>query len=147
MKTFWNEGDRRELRDRLARLSPESRAQWGRMDAPRMVVHLCDGFRMASGELVCASKNLPIRFTPIKQLFIYVLPFPKSAPTAPELLARQPGAWSTDVQYLCTAMDRVVSCGPTGCAAEHPAFGKMTGKGWGVLAYSHMDHHLKQFGV
>lgn len=30
---------------------------------------------------------------------------------------------------------------------EHPAFGKMTSKAWGVPGYRHLDHHFKQFGV
>lgn len=30
---------------------------------------------------------------------------------------------------------------------EHPAFGKLSTKDWGVLVYRHIDHHFKQFGV
>ena len=29
----------------------------------------------------------------------------------------------------------------------HPAFGDITTQAWGVLAYRHTDHHLRQFGV
>ena len=53
-----------------------------------MVAHLNDAMRMATGELPVAPRKLPIRYFPLKQLILYVLPFPKSAPTAPELLAR-----------------------------------------------------------
>jgi hypothetical protein len=147
MKTFWNAADRDALLERLDRLTPQSAAQWGRMDAPRMIVHLCDGFRMAAGDLPCESKKLPLRFFPLKQLFIYCLPFPKNAPTAPELLSRNPGAWTTDVEELRTVMERLATRGPAGCTTEHPAFGRMSGRGWGVLAYNHADHHLRQFGV
>ena len=57
-----------------------------------MLAHLNDSYRMATGELKVKPKNLPLRYTPIKQLIIYVLPFPKGAPTAPELIARCDGA-------------------------------------------------------
>ena len=57
-----------------------------------MLAHLNDAMRMATGELPVAPKNLPLRYFPLKQLVVYVLPFPKSAPTAPELLARCTGA-------------------------------------------------------
>ncbi|MEO6592591.1 MAG: hypothetical protein ABIO52_09730 [Gemmatimonadaceae bacterium] len=30
---------------------------------------------------------------------------------------------------------------------EHPAFGQLTPKAWGVLGYRHIDHHFRQFGV
>ena len=57
-----------------------------------MLAHLNDSYRMCTGELKVKSKNLPLRYTPIKQLVIYVAPFPKGAPTAPELIARCDGA-------------------------------------------------------
>lgn len=147
MKTIWNAGDHRELRARLERLTPESTAQWGRMSAAQMVAHLCDAFRMAAGELRCESKRLPIRYFPLKQLIVYVLPFPKNVPTAPELLSRRPGDWAADMRELQAIMDRVAAAGPGGCTAEHPAFGRLSGRAWGVLAYRHTDHHLRQFSV
>jgi hypothetical protein len=147
VNTFWNPDDRRALGDRLERLTPQTAARWGRLTAPEVIVHLCDGFRMAAGELPCAPKKLPIRFFPLKQLFVYVLPMPKNAPTAPELLTRPPGEWSGDMEDLRTIMERLASGGPSQCAAEHPAFGRMSGRGWGVLAYKHTDHHLRQFGL
>jgi hypothetical protein len=30
---------------------------------------------------------------------------------------------------------------------EHPAFGRMSRRVWGVLGYRHLDHHFRQFGV
>lgn len=147
MKTIWNESDHRELRERLERLTPQGAAQWGRMSAPQMVVHLCDAFRMATGDLPCQSKKLPIRYFPLKQLIIYVLPFPKGAPTAPELTSRVPADWNTEMEQLRAAMDRLVSRGPAACTVEHPAFGTLSGRAWGVLAYKHTHHHLRQFGV
>ena len=29
----------------------------------------------------------------------------------------------------------------------HPAFGNISTTKWGIAAYKHMDHHLRQFGV
>jgi hypothetical protein len=147
MKTLWNSDDHRELRERLERITPQSAALWGRMTAPQMIVHLSDAYRMAMGDLPCKPKKLPLRFFPLKQLVIYWLPFPKNAPTAPELVSRAPADWTAEVAELRTLMDRIASRGPSSCSAEHPAFGKVSGKGWGVLCYKHADHHLRQFGV
>lgn len=30
---------------------------------------------------------------------------------------------------------------------SHPAFGNISTHEWGIAAYKHMDHHLRQFGV
>lgn len=147
MKSVWNDSDYRELRERLDRLTPDTAARWGKFTAPQMVCHLADCLKMATGELPVPSKNLPIRFTPLKQLIIYVLPFPKGAPTAPQLISRKPAEWSGEVQLLRNEFDSFVKRGPSGKFVPHPAFGTLTPKSWGVLVYKHMHHHLTQFGV
>lgn len=147
MRSIWNDKDYRELRGRLDRLSPDMPAKWGRFTAPQMVCHLADALRMASGELPVASRNSAIRFTPIKQLIIYWLPFPKGVPTAPQLLERKPAEWAAEVQDLRRELDAVVKRGPAGPFVPHPAFGVLTPNAWGVLIYRHTDHHLRQFGA
>ena len=39
MRTIWQDDTRRELQGRLATLTPDRRAQWGKMSAPEMVCH------------------------------------------------------------------------------------------------------------
>ena len=147
MRSLWDPSARRELRDRVARLTPATERQWGTMSAPQMLAHLVEAMRMASGEIVVPSKNLPLRFTPFKQLILYVLPFPKGAPTAPELISRAPLDWPTEAATLATMIERFGERDRSARWAEHPAFGKLTGKQWGVLVYKHIDHHFRQFGV
>jgi len=147
MATIWNEARRRELQQRIAALTPERHAQWGRMTAPQMICHLADSLKMAIGDLPVASKRLPIRYPPLKQLIIYALPFPKSAPTAPELLARTPREWRADVGELHALMNTFAARRGSPSWPEHPAFGALSERAWGVLVYRHMDHHLRQFGA
>lgn len=147
MKTLWNESSRQELKERLGRLSEDARPLWGRMNAPRMIAHIGSALRMAKGELEAAPKNLPIRYPPLKQLIVYWMPFPKGAPTAPELLSREPGDWTEGVNDVRTQIDEFATRDPRSPWPDHPAFGKMTSRAWGVLGYRHIDHHLRQFGV
>jgi hypothetical protein len=147
MRSLWDPSARRELRDRLARLNPASERRWGTMSAPQMMAHLVEAMRMAQGEIVVPSKKLPIRFTPLKELILYVLPFPKGAPTAPELISRAPLDWVTECATLATMIERFGERDRSGAWSEHPAFGKLTGQQWGVLIYRHTDHHFRQFGV
>jgi hypothetical protein len=146
MKSLWNEGDRRELQERLWRLQPEAERRWGGMTAPQMLTHLSDAMRMALGELTCTPKRLPIRYPPLKQLIIYWLPFPQGAPTAPELLGRTPASWDGEVADLIQLMDRLARQPADWAAPDHPAFGTLSRRAWGVLGYRHTDHHLRQFG-
>jgi hypothetical protein len=148
MKTMWEAPRQREIRERVARLSPESRGSWGKMSAPQMVCHLAESLKMALGDLPCAPKKVPIRYPPLKQLIVYIAPFPKNVPTAPELIARSPRAWQADVDELQALVDRFVARGSEATRwPEHPAFGKLSRRAWGVLVYRHMDHHLRQFGA
>jgi len=112
-----------------------------------MVCHLIESARMATGELPVRSTFLPIRFTPLKQLIVYWIPIPKGAPTAPELIERQPDEWDADIATLHTVLDRVHAKADERAWPEHPAFGRLTGWQWSVLVYRHSDHHLRQFGV
>jgi hypothetical protein len=146
MKSIWSAAVRDELRARLAQLTPDTSPRWGRMTAPQMVAHLADSARMALGDLPVASKKLPLRFTPIKQLFIYCIPIPKNVPTAPELIRRTPGDWRQEVQAAGALLERIASP-PEGARPAHPAFGRLSEQAWGVLVYRHYDHHLRQFGV
>src|SRR5262245_38929732 len=146
--SIWDSSLRSSFVERAGKLTPASKAGWGKFSVSGMMAHLNDSYRMALGELKIPSKNLPLRYTPIKQLVIYVLPFPKGAPTAPLLLARCDGASLAEEQRaMLTMFDKLAAVKPGDPLQEHPAFGVLTHNAYGVLMARHTDHHLKQFGV
>jgi Protein of unknown function (DUF1569) len=148
MKTMWDGEAAREIRERVVRLTPDCKRQWGRMSPQQMVCHLSENLKMALGELPVAPKHLPLRYPPLKQFVIYLAPFPKNAPTAPELvIAATPQPWHDDLARLQTLIDRFAARATATEWPDHPAFGPLSRRAWGVLAYRHMDHHLRQFGV
>jgi hypothetical protein len=103
---------------------------------------------MPLGEVTPAPKRLILRYFPLKQLIIYLLPFPKGVPTAPELLARGDGAvWADEVKAFRQLVGQLASASRAVAWPPHPAFGSMTRRDWGVLAYRHASHHFTQFGV
>ncbi len=143
--TLYDAARREEILARLDRLRPDARAAWGAFDAPRMVSHLVEAFRMATGELQVPRKFVPLRPL-VRRLFIHLLPFPKGAPTAPQLLARAPAAWPDDLARLRALIAAVRAPVIGARIPEHPIFGPMSADDWGVLLYKHADHHLRQFG-
>jgi len=138
---------RKELLDRLERLTPDTTPLWGKMTAPQMLAHLADWMLMAKGELKAARINRPLRYPPLKQLVIYWLPFPKNVPTAPELKGRKPLEWGVERTAVQRHVQSFENTDPIATWPEHPVFGKMTPRAWCVFAYRHMDHHLRQFGI
>jgi uncharacterized protein DUF1569 len=138
---------RKELLERLERLTPEATPLWGTMTAPQMLAHLADWMLMAKGERKVALRNLPVRYPPLKQLLIYWLPFPKGVPTSPELIGRKPLEWAIERAAVRKHVQSFEKLDPKMIWPEHPVFGKMTPQAWCVFAYRHMDHHLRQFGI
>jgi hypothetical protein len=147
MKTVFNDTDRRAIYERQGGLTLERTPLWGRMTSGQMLTHLTDSVRMTLGELAVQPKRGPLRLGLIRHAVIHWLPFPKGAPTAPELLLRCAEDCAVEIAELKAAMERMASKAGTRTWEEHPAFGRMTEHDWGVLVYRHTDHHLRQFGV
>ena len=154
MRSILKERDRSEIVGRLQSLSVSSSAQWGSMNVVDMLQHLRLSALMTLGELPVASKNKRVLQTfPLKHLILYVLPFPKGAPTAAELkptvAPTQDVATSFEEERaaLLALLERMGTGPQDGAGPAHPLFGPMTWREWGVATYKHTNHHLKQFGA
>ena len=113
-----------------------------------MLQHLRRSALMCLGELSVPSVNKrAFHKFPLKQLLLYVLPFPKGAPTAPELKPRDAASFEEERAALLELLERIGAGLSDGMGPEHPLFGPLSWREWGVLAYKHSDHHLKQFGA
>jgi hypothetical protein len=145
-QTIFDPAARQALLARLDRLAPETPARWGKFTAPRMVSHLIAAVRMALGEIRVAPRKTIMSWPPIRHLIIHVMPWPKGAPTAPEMLARAPESWTADVAVLKDLVERAAA-NQAGDWHPHPAFGTLSARDWGVLIHKHVAHHLTQFGA
>ena len=148
MRTILNESDRAEIDARMRSLSASSIARWGSMSVVGMLQHLRLSTRMAVGELAVPSANKRVfQKFPLKHLILYVLPFPKGAPTAPELKPVDAVSFEEERAAVLELMERIGTGPRDGAGPAHPLFGPMTWREWGVATYKHADHHLKQFGA
>lgn len=145
--TIFDAATRAALLARIDRLDATAPARWGTFTAPRMVSHLISAVRMALGEETCKDRPSFLSYRVVRYLVIHVLPFPRGAPTAREMLSRAPESWSLDIAALKTLIDRAAANGPDGTWARHPAFGALSAHDWGVLIHKHVNHHLTQFGA
>jgi hypothetical protein len=148
MKTLFDPAARDEVLARIGRLRPDAPARWGRMHASQMVCHAADQLRGGLGELDTPVERWPPARWPLSWLLIHVLPWPKGrTPTPPSLLTTRPAGWAADRDALADLVERFAARGPGGPWAPSAAFGAISGRSWGALAYRHLDHHLRQFGV
>ena len=147
MKTLFDEGLRNAMLARINAVTADLQPKWGKMNAEKMLCHLVHSMRMGVGELPVKAVKLPIRYTPIRQLMIYVLPFPKGAPTARELMPSNPLEIEESKRELARLFRTFGELASLKEWPEHPAFGPIGKRGWGVLSWRHLDHHLRQFGA
>ena len=156
MQTLLDAEVRESFCQRAAALRPGTPARWGKFDAPRMLAHIIQSVGMMTGDVTVADAPTPwvMRHAPLKQLLIYVLPFPKGLPTAPELLARTAVSdgvsatdWSNELHSFERALARIPEVARTGRWPAHPAFGPLSGHESAALQRRHLEHHFRQFGV
>lgn len=151
MNTLFDQSNCAEIVERINRLTPESKAKWGKMNVGQMICHCADGVKMATGERHVDNKSSFAKRALLKPLVLYVLPIPKNVPTAKELDQMQDGTapidFETDKKDLLAAIEKMCALEESFNWAPHPTFGKMNQRQWGLLAHKHIDHHLKQFGV
>jgi hypothetical protein len=148
LRTVLDPVHRRELFDRLERLDPTSGPRWGRLTAPLMLAHLCDQMHMPfndrpSGPIF----DLP-RVPMMRAVVLYVLPWPQGRIKGPpEAFRSEPGTWGDDLARLKALVDAFVAAPADRRWPDHPNFGRMSRRDWGVFCYRHFDHHFRQFGA
>jgi hypothetical protein len=118
------------------------------MDVAGMLQHLRLSAQMALGELPVPSANKrAFQVFPLKHFILYVLPFPKGAPTAPELKPNVAASVEEERAAVLKLLERIGTGPREGAGPAHPLFGPLTRREWGVATYKHADHHLRQFGA
>jgi hypothetical protein len=147
-KTLFDPAAAAELDRRLGGITETSMAQWGQFTPQAMLAHLVQSAEMALGQR--RIKPLPrpavVRWL-IKTLLFHVIPFPRGAPTARELLEVDPRPIEPLRAEVRRLMAQVAALPPDAVGATHPLFGTLHNRDWARLAWLHTDHHLRQFGA
>ena len=148
MRSVFDVQERAHLQRRIDGLQPNASRRWGQMSAHQAVCHLTDAVESAFKPAPTVSASGPLTWRPIRWLILNVLPWPKGKlQSPPDLLQTQPTDWRADIERLKVGLERVGSRGPDGEWPASDVFGELTGRHWGALLWTHLDHHLKQFGV
>ena len=148
MGSILNESDRAAIVNRMRSLSTSSTRRWGIMDVTDMLKHLHLSALMTLGEMEVPSANKRVfHVFPLKHLLLYVVPFPKGAPTAPKLKPVDAASMEEERAAVLELIERLGTGPSEGAGPAHPLFGPLTWREWGVVTYKHADHHLKQFGA
>ena len=137
---------RTSIEQRVRRLTPESRAAWGKMSVDQMLWHVNQAIGLSLGT-VTVGPGGPVMPAWLMRLIVINMPWPKGGPTHPDFVAKKQYDFDAErarlLQYIADLTARPMdSAWPT-----HPAFGNMSGKQVSTLTHKHLNHHLTQFGV
>jgi hypothetical protein len=139
-----------EIKRRAALLQPDSKRQWGRMNAAQAMAHCSAGLEWAVGDTIPPRMFLGrIIGQFVKPLVLRDdEPMRRNSPTAKGLVVQDERNVGVERERMSRLVDRFAAAGPKGCTSHpHSFFGRLTPDEWAILMYKHLDHHLRQFGV
>jgi len=153
VKGIKSEGTVGELVARARNLKADARPRWGSLNAHQMLCHVADVVRLVIGDIPTKPRTRPRtgarpfeRF-PLKQIALYVMPWPRGVRGPRLAFTTQPTALEDDVRALESLLTRFRECEPRDEWPGHPIFGRMTTRDWNRVLYRHTDHHFRQFGI
>ncbi len=150
MKTLFDKMTNDNIISRIEKLKPASKAQWGKMNAAKMLAHLDLSFQANFGEIVL-NRDLLLS-TVLKPLSKRILlgekPFWKNMPTDKKLIPKEPLDFFAEQQKVIEMIKKYVTSGPEIISKNpHNILGKITPEQSASISYKHVDHHLRQFGI
>lgn len=150
MKNLFQTGTAEEIERRIAALKPDSPPRWGKMNVAQMVAHCSAAVELALGDrrppraLVGRLVGRMIK----PRVLGNDAPMRRNSPTVEELVVNDTRDFEIERTRLLGLITRFVTAGSNGCTDHpHSFFGRLTPNEWAILAYKHLDHHLRQFGV
>jgi len=150
MKNLFEAARVEEVKERIARLRPDSERQWGKMNPAQALAHCSAAIGMAVGEIRPPRIFIGRLLGPIAKRSVIVngTPMRRNSMTEKSVLVTDERDFVAERQRLRESIDRFAAGGP-GICTKHPHFffGPLTPVEWAALMYQHLDHHLRQFGV
>jgi hypothetical protein len=152
MKNLFEAAEVKEVKQRMAQLTPNSERQWGKMNPAQALAHCSAAMEMAMAKGEVAPKRILIGFLlgriAKKSMLVNGTPMRRNSLTEKSLLVTDEREFVAERERLCESIDRFAAGGP-GICTKHPHFffGPLTPGEWATLMYQHLDHHLRQFGV
>lgn len=147
VKNLFDAAVKQEILNRINKLTPETKALWGKMNVSQMLAHLQVPIGVAAGTHKVKRTFIGRLLGPMVKPILYNdKPFKRSLPTDPSfIMIDNEKDFEKEKQKL---LEMVRHFTEKNIVNEiHPFFGKMTKEQWSKGTWKHLDHHLQQFGV
>lgn len=136
--------------DRIEKLTPMTKPNWGKMDVAQMLAHCNVTYEMAY-EDKHPKPNFFMKFILklfVKNAVVSEKPYPKNGQTAPQFIIKGDKDFEVEKARLIEYIKKSVALGEAHFEGkESHSFGKLNKTEWNNMFSKHLDHHLTQFGV
>ena len=150
MKNLLQPAAQQELLARIDKLTPQTKAVWGKMNVNQGLRHMTVAFEIPIGELNPTPAKVPPMPKWLMKLFLLEMKPPKErAETFEEMNMVKRNINPADFEAEKTNLKKMINrfAATTTFIPENKLGGKFKRDDWGKLCYNHTDHHLRQFGV
>lgn len=144
---LFHAGVKQQIINRINKLTPQSQAQWGKMNVAQMLAHCKMPIGVALG-------THTIKSNPFKRMLLSLFksmlwnekPYKQGLPTDKSFITT--GTETDFTREKKALTDTIEQFTETNMVTNiHPVFGKLTKEQWSMACWKHLDHHLQQFGV
>lgn len=139
-----------DIINRINNLTPQSKAQWGKMNVAQMLAH-CN----VTYEMVYQDKHKRPGFfmkwilkKMAKETVTNETPYKQNNRTAPQFIIVDEKDFGQEKGRLINHIRQTTEKGAAYFdGRESHSFGTLNATEWNNMFYKHLDHHLRQFGV
>ena len=147
VKNLFEPAVKQEIIVRINKLTPGSKALWGKMNVGQMLAHLQVPIGVADGTQKLKRTFFGRIVGPmVKQILYNDKPFKRHLPTDPSfVMINNEKDFEIEKQKLLAMVNNFSEAAIVN--ETHTFFGKLTREQWSKGTWKHLDHHLRQFGV
>jgi hypothetical protein len=139
-----------EVIKRTSNLTPETKANWGKMNVSQMLAHLSVMYEMVY-DYKHKKPNAFMRLilkSFVKNAVVSEKPYKRNSQTAPAFIIKGEKDFEIEKNRLIEYINKTQELGEANFdGKESHSFGALNKTEWNNLFYKHIDHHLTQFGV
>jgi hypothetical protein len=150
MKTVFQAETVNELIARIEKLTPQTPALWGKMNAAQMLAHCNVSYEMAFENTHKAPNGfvkLMLKLF-VKDLVVGDKPYKKNSQTAPAFLIKEAKDFEKEKARLIGYIKKTQELGENYFEGkESLSFGKLSASQWNTMFQKHLEHHSSQFGI
>jgi len=150
MKNILETTAKDEILNRIDKLAPDAKAQWGKMNVNQGLRHMAMAFDIPTGKLdPTPSKVPPMPKWMLKFFLTSVKPPKGGAETFKEMNIVANGVNPADFEAERANLKNAIEhfSKAASLIPENKLAGKFSKTDWGKVNYNHTDHHLRQFGA